>query len=54
MLATPGFFGDGSSEAVRQALAERVHLARGIAERETEWLAVQDELEADSKAENAS
>ena len=50
LLATPGFFGDGSSDAVRQALAERVKLARGIEERETEWLTLQGQLDAVEKA----
>lgn len=45
-LAAPGFYGDGSSDAVKQTLKERAKLAQTIEAHEAEWLQHQAELEA--------
>ncbi len=44
-LASPEFYGDGSSEEVRKALRERTRIATAIEELEAEWLALNTEIE---------
>ncbi len=45
-LADTGFYGDGTSDAVRKALSERAKLAEALAAVENEWMEVLSQLEA--------
>ena len=49
-LANPAFFGDGSSDAVSQALRDRGRLAEDLEKVEAEWLALQVEMETGQTA----
>ena len=45
-LASPGFFGDGASDAVAKALKDRERVAKEVEAAESDWLRLQGEMEA--------
>ena len=45
-LASPGFFGDGTGDAVAKALKDRERVAREVEAAESDWLKLQEEMEA--------
>jgi ATP-binding cassette subfamily F protein 3 len=49
-LASPGFFGDGTSEAVAKALKDRERVAKEVEAAESDWLKLQEEMEGGQAA----
>ena len=46
LLAVPGFYGDGTNEAVTQALKDRARVTHDLEQAESRWLELQGKLES--------